>query len=104
MPESHGVTFDKLTGVEFQHWYANAGSAALLGKLIQKISSEFTVRLVSSGSSMETVRQAQGALEALGTLDSWAKEIAEMNLEEETNVDDENDGNPLMADLEEAYV
>lgn len=103
MPEIGGVEFNKETGVEFQSWYGQRPSAWLLGAMIRKISDLWLAKLTAVGSSTETIRQAQGALDALGTLDEWCESVKRMNLDkDETTEIDEYELDYAPAGLEES--
>lgn len=105
MAELHGITFDEATGLEFQQWYGKAKTSWLLGKVIGKITEQWTLRLMALGSSEAVVRQAQGALEALGELDKFCEELARMNVLTEIDETDDDDGPEYgPAGLEESYV
>ena len=104
MPELHGVRFDEATGLDFQQWYGKSRSSLLLGKMIELVTRQWTLRLMSVGSSTESMRQAQGALEALGEVDRLCEELGRMDMTAEA-VESQDDGAEYeTAPLEDSYV
>jgi hypothetical protein len=96
------MKFERAAGEAFQAWFGKHPASVVMGKLMARVAELWTARLMSVGSSVDEVRQAQGALDALGVVETWAMELAEMSLEEKMGEDD--DGLEFTpADLEEVY-
>lgn len=104
MPEILGIEFNKETGSEFQSWYGIRPSSWLVGQMIRKISDHWSQALTSVGSSVGTMRQAQGALDALGALEAACEMAAKMDFSDRVDGETtEEAGEYAPAGLEESY-
>ncbi len=96
--EHLGIRFSETELKDFKRVFPGTPAANLFGKMISKLSGGWSLRLTSLGAPADTVRQAQGALDALGSLMQagvefaaldvdWEKEAEGDQVEEEEAVD-----------------
>ena len=83
MRECSGVTFETVELEHFQKHFWGSPSAALLERMFEVVSDHWTKHLTSIGASDTGMRQAQGALDALGTVMELAQKLAGLPIEGE---------------------
>ena len=96
MRECRGVTFETEELEHYQKYFWGSPSAVLLNRVFEKVSEHWMTQLTSVGASTDTMRQAQGALDALGTVVEIGQRLGMIALEEEEDQEEteEEEGIP----------
>jgi hypothetical protein len=84
MRECKGVRFETEELEHYQKYFWGRASAVLLNRVFEMVSEHWMKTLTSVGASTDAIRQAQGALDALGTVVEIGQALGALAIEEET--------------------
>jgi len=90
----NGIVFTEAELEDFQRVFPSTKAANMVGKIVDAIANSWRGRLTGLSGSIDIVRQAQGALDALGSLVNEAVALAALSVDweaEEAKDEDESE-------------